>query len=421
MSGVSRRSLLSHWAGIGLIGLGVLWESLFAPALAGWGFILVGFVGMLWGEQRWPVRTPLDWPLGLLAAMACVSLLVSASFETTRPQVAQLGASLAGFYGLVNWARSRKALVQGAAVLVALAAALALLAPVVVDWRQAVGPARPVPYRFFPLLVSDPVHPNIMASLLAVLFPLTLAWCLASDARESKRRRAGRRALLGSVAFSMAVVLLLTWSRGGAAAGLVGGLLVIWLSWPRQRALVATLALLGLGLGLFVLLKRHAPGVIEEVVNPSTWEFRKGVWLTALQIMNDFPITGIGMGMFNQLAAALYAFWETVNPGAHNLYLQVGLDLGLPGLIAYLAALLSALGMASAAARALGQRGQIELRALAVGGAAGLAALMVNGLVDVAAWGTRAAFVPWLLVGLIAALYRWTRADEPDRSPQPAA
>jgi len=32
-------------------------------------------------------------------------------------------------------------------------------------------------------------------------------------------------------------------------------------------------------------------------------------------------------------------------------------------------------------------------------------ALMIQGLVDVVAWGTRGAFFPWLVIGLITALF----------------
>jgi hypothetical protein len=34
------------------------------------------------------------------------------------------------------------------------------------------------------------------------------------------------------------------------------------------------------------------------------------------------------------------------------------------------------------------------------------AALMLHGLVDITVWGTRAAFFPWLMTGLIVALFR---------------
>jgi putative inorganic carbon (HCO3(-)) transporter len=50
------------------------------------------------------------------------------------------------------------------------------------------------------------------------------------------------------------------------------------------------------------------------------------------------------MGTFSQVANAMYPFFlagpDADIPHAHNLFLQVAVDLGLPGLVAWLASLL---------------------------------------------------------------------------------
>src|SRR5205823_5212023 len=65
---------------------------------------------------------------------------------------------------------------------------------------------------------------------------------------------------------------------------------------------------------------------------------RLEIWSRALQVMRDFPLTGIGMGSFRSVAPALYPYVisdpEKVHH-AHNLYLQIGTDLGLFGLVAF--------------------------------------------------------------------------------------
>jgi putative inorganic carbon (HCO3(-)) transporter len=212
---------------------------------------------------------------------------------------------------------------------------------------------------------------------------------------------AGRIGLACAVLL-MAAILLLTKSRGGYLAGAAGGLVVAWLSLRRRWALALTLLVVALGVWLLLVSEGEAPEIVEEAVDPSTWFFRLRVWRAALQMLCDQPFTGVGMGVFNDLAAALYAFVETANPGAHNLYVQVAVDLGIPGLIAYLSVLGLALWMAAVAVR----RGEPPLRAPAVGALAGVVALMVHGLVDVTVWNTRAAFVPWLVFGLVVVVYR---------------
>ena len=71
---------------------------------------------------------------------------------------------------------------------------------------------------------------------------------------------------------------------------------------------------------------------------------RLEIWSRALYMLQDFPFTGIGMGAFRQVANLLYPFFlagpDAEIPHAHNIFLQVGVDLGLPGLIAWLALLI---------------------------------------------------------------------------------
>ena len=203
----------------------------------------------------------------------------------------------------------------------------------------------------------------------------------------------------------MGVILLLTNSRGGYIAGAVGGVMAIWLSRRKWWALVLVFIVIGAGVWLIVIMAEQAPEMVRGALDPASWAFRQRVWRVALRMLADFPFTGIGMGTFNELASLLYVFLETRNPGAHSVYLQVGVDLGVPGLIAYLAVLMLTLWMAVTATRAFDRQGQIELRAVTVGALSGITALMVHGLMDNAVWNTRAAFFPWLVIGLIAALF----------------
>ncbi|MFH1085534.1 MAG: hypothetical protein V1772_07210, partial [Chloroflexota bacterium] len=84
-------------------------------------------------------------------------------------------------------------------------------------------------------------------------------------------------------------------------------------------------------------------------------------------------------------------------------YLQIALDLGLPGLAAVLVLWGVGLGTALAGAR----QGRTRERAcalLAMACIASLAGLGLHGLIDAAVWNNRAAFVPWVVTGLATAL-----------------
>ena len=85
---------------------------------------------------------------------------------------------------------------------------------------------------------------------------------------------------------------------------------------------------------------------------------------------------------------------------AHNHLLQAGLDLGLPGLVAYLALWAGAAAMLWQTWRHAPGRFQ---RALALGAAASLLGYFVYGFFDTVALGARPGFVFWWLLGLVAA------------------
>ncbi len=87
---------------------------------------------------------------------------------------------------------------------------------------------------------------------------------------------------------------------------------------------------------------------------------------------------------------------------AHNELLQVAVDLGIPGLVGYVALLTTFAITAWRAYHALNDR---WLRALIVGLACGMLAHQVFGLTDAFLLGTKPGVVMWVFMGLVAALY----------------
>ena len=70
------------------------------------------------------------------------------------------------------------------------------------------------------------------------------------------------------------------------------------------------------------------------------------MWQWGLTAIQDSLFTGVGLGAFTQVAFGLYpinvpASYDFAH--AHNIFLQTVLDIGLPGLVAYLALVSAAL------------------------------------------------------------------------------
>ncbi len=138
-----------------------------------------------------------------------------------------------------------------------------------------------------------------------------------------------------------------------------------------------------------------------------TLGFRQEVWRWAVTAISDFPFTGCGLGAFRRVVTLLYPL-NVQMPDiahAHNIFLQVALDIGLPGLIAYLALL----GLMVKVAWRVAQRE--EYRALAIGILCGTLALHTFGLLDALTLGSKPAIAFWYSLGLLSAMLRLSNCD----------
>ncbi|MFM7173623.1 MAG: O-antigen ligase family protein, partial [Caldilinea sp.] len=289
--------------------------------------------------------------------------------------------------------------------LIAFASVLALVGPLLLTTESVLPGALIALQRVAAPFVSrlgETINPNLLAGTPVVLLPLAVALGLPRHRSARGTRSAGRRLLqaaLWVVAGLMFGVILLTGSRGAVLAVAISLPLVLCLRWPRLLWGIVLLGILaglwGWGRGDMGLLDRlssgGAIGGLDERVE---------IWSRALYAIQDFSFTGVGLGAFNQVIPLLYPYFliaPSVDiPHAHNLMLQVAVDLGMPGLIAWLAILMIVMVQTVAVLR----RGPSSLWALGAGVLGGLVAMLVHGLLDATLWGTKQAFLPWLLFAL---------------------
>ncbi len=364
---------------------------------------------------RWSVRTPVDWPVALLLLTLPVTLWASVELEQTRPQVLRLLAGAALFYALVNWGNLNLKKIRLAANLtLAAGLLLALAAPVLVQWNALKLAFIPSAlYARFRLLASDPANPNVMAGSLVLLLPLGIGLLLFAwrSLRNWERLLAAGFVVLGGG------MLLLTQSRGAWLALAAALAVLVSLRFRRGWIFVLAAALVGVAGAALIGLDQAAAYLVSSATLGGA-EGRLEVWSRALYMIQDFPFTGIGMGTFTGVADRLYPFFLYA-PGtvehAHNLFLQVAVDLGLPGLVAWLAILLGlsytawrVVKISSGDCRARPERSLAMTEPWLLGLGAGLlaaqVALAVHGLTDAVTWGmVRPAPLVWLVWGLIAA------------------
>jgi putative inorganic carbon (HCO3(-)) transporter len=145
------------------------------------------------------------------------------------------------------------------------------------------------------------------------------------------------------------------------------------------------------------------------------WDQRIEIWSRAVFMIRDFPFTGIGMGSFREVADLFYPFFlhdAADIPHAHNLFLQVAVDLGIPGLMAWLSILASVIAVSWRVYRQGIVSGDRFATGIGVSLLCSQAALIVHGMTDAVTWGmVRPAPVVWALWGLAIAAWNVKNAD----------
>lgn len=354
----------------------------------------------------------LVWLLALL-----VSILVSADPALTLPKATGLILATAVWRFLTLFACTERRVGWGAWGFLLLGVGLTLFGILSADWPAELPIVADLVGLLPSALIALPggraegTHTNELAAVVGLYLPLAVS-LLAAGSVVGRWQRAGA----GLVALFAGGTLLLTQSRSGML-GTAVALMTLLLLWglvlppsrTRRRARMAfgVLAVLG-GAALVLLwptlvqLAAVEPPEQTIIGSLSTINYRREVWPWGVQALRDFPLTGTGLGTFRVVVQRLYpiAMPPTVDIAhAHNQFLQVGLDMGLVGLVAYGALLLVSTAVAWQAARR-----SARLRPITLGLLAGLVALHVYGVTDALAPGAKPGVLLWTGLGLLTAV-----------------
>ena len=216
-------------------------------------------------------------------------------------------------------------------------------------------------------------------------------------------------ALLGCTGLVLGI-LVGTQSRGGIVA-LLAGILTIAFLMVKSRWRIVLAVLMGVLVVTSVMAIRSAPESSDIFSDTLGLNSRLEIWERGIEALTDYPITGVSFNGFRRVVHALYPTFlvpESVDLAhAHNHLLQTALDLGIPGLIAYLAIwLLSAALIWEAMGRLRRSRSSDHpYYSLLAGLGGSMVAGWTFGLVDAIALGARPSFLWWLLLAMIASLH----------------
>ncbi len=354
------------------------------------------------------VRTPMDLPIVVLLGMAWVGLYPSVDLLMSKLVLYKMIVEFALFYGLINSLHSESRLQALVAVLLVSGVGVSILGLVgtggmAYDFAAFFGGYGDSVRQLVRRLNEAGFNGNIVGGTLAMIFPLHLSLTLFDSRRLWKL-------LLGLSLPVVGGTLLLTQSRG-AIVGVILALLVIGV-WRSRWVLLSFPVLLG---GIWWAVRRFGTQEVAEfllVTNTTmTAAGRSELWQRAIYMLQDFPYTGIGLGAFSRVMPVLYPTFligpDAVVPQAHNLFLQTGVDLGIPGLVGFIAFLTA---FSIAAVQTVRMARQTHLQPLAMGLLGGFMVYLVHGLVDAVTFSTKPGTVIWVIMGLTAALWLRLRA-----------
>lgn len=387
--------------------------------------LVLAVVPLLWWSARRATgrvmpSTPMNISIGLLAAMTAVSVAVTPDIHNSLGKVSGMVLGMLVFIAGVRWTSTSARWRTALGLFLLAGAGLALVGLLGTNWFGKFGALGPLLERLPHAIRGVPgaeegFQPNAVAGCLVLFIPVQVA--LLTAGRSA--RDAGRPRLLAEAAMLALTcgTLLLTQSRG-AWAGL-GVALVSALLWYRPWSRVASLiAIAGVALSAITLgpqrianlaISQSGPAMVQNISG------RTELWSRAVTAIADVPFTGLGMNTFRRVMPTMYptllATPELDVAHAHNHLLQAALDLGLPGLVAYLALWLTA---ARVLWRVYLRTQDGAVRATAGGLAAGLIAHFVFGLADVIPLGSKVGVLFWLSLAMVAALDRVTMAAAND-------
>ncbi len=361
-------------------------EALIGLTLAAW------LAQMIARRRIAPTLPPLTLPLLIFLGAGLLSLPGALSLKYGLKEVLKWGEMLALYVLAANVLDRRRA--RGLVIVILLTGAAAALHGSYQFFTRR-GPEGFLLFGRFMRAYGTFEQPNPYAGYLGLIAPLALSLGLTGWQVGGRGRAEW---LLYVVSLGATVVAMaMSWSRG-AWLGLAAAVAVVVAARSRWAAIVfAALVALGalmLILGSFQLL----PDVLTQRLTDFLPYIRpfdvRGVevtdanfaivermahWQAGWQMWTENPWRGVGLGNYEPVYPAYYIPpWQEPLGHAHNYYLNVAAETGLPGLLAYLVLWAAAFWQAARASR----RTSGWDRAVAIGVLGVLAHLSVHNFFD---------------------------------------
>ena len=233
-------------------------------------------------------------------------------------------------------------------------------------------------------------NPNVLGEFLILIFPITLALMATS-------KLSYERFFLFAISMTSCWCLVFTWSRGAWIGCMIATVLFLCVS---SRYFFAAGLLSLPWLGAFVWLKRDSL-ILTRLTSfgDSSTSYRLGIWKGVLHMLQDVGLFGIGIG--EEAFKTIYPMYALTGieeaPHAHNLYLQIAVEMGVFALIAFMIFIFLFAQFSFSFCKSAMNRSN---KLLSLGMFSGVLALLIQGMTDYVWYNYRVFLLFWMIVGL---------------------
>lgn len=258
-------------------------------------------------------------------------------------------------------------------------------------------------------LISVYGSPNNVGLLLGRTMPFALALLLIVQSTTARVAWAAALLIMGLTA-------LLTQSVGAILLGIPIGIAVVLIAYARRRAFVPILgiaAALAAGLAVLTQVSARFANILDFTSGTSFLRLR--LWESAIEIIRDHPVFGLGLDQFLYYYSGEYvrpdAIWDLDLSHPHNFLLDLWTRLGVAGPIIFLLLQFAFWRYVLRAASGLRNADRAGF-AIALGMTGSMAALLGHGLIDNSVFVIDLAFIFMFQLAATARLYELATAPE---------